>query len=329
MRVIYKDNNIMSFRTIMGNIGNAFKTGFQNGNLAKAFSTIGATATTVGLTGMMIHDMKNSNSGGCCGGSIFNGYFSNPYCGMGMMGMGYNNMYGMNSMNTYMGNMMAYQYGQQVVQQIAAQQGAYAGGAGAAATTTILTDEQIEAHKPGYNNVDAGAIPAGIDNSDVASGLEDILNNTGDKKIKIGDKYEKTNKDAYVTKVKELAQGFIRQINSSANNITEDDFITYMQGLYSTKYSAATDAQKDAYNKEFKNLFVQMDLNGDGHVDWKEMASSLATMDAGGGYNLNNLDGEISQNDFNASLTAAKNGGRFGSSNKNNYATLFGTPATE
>ena len=68
------------------NIGNAFKKGWNNGNIQKGLKLTGATAFTVGATGAMVHSLNNNKSifGGCCHGGGFNSF--NSFGGFGGFG---------------------------------------------------------------------------------------------------------------------------------------------------------------------------------------------------------------------------------------------------
>ncbi len=112
----------MSFRNVKNSIGNAFKTGWQNGNIQKGMSYTGLAAFGVGMTGSMIHDIKHSKS-------IFGGYM--PMCGYNSFGCGnifggnslmYGNMFNTNymgGMNCYpqVDNTSAFMWGQQLVEE--------------------------------------------------------------------------------------------------------------------------------------------------------------------------------------------------------------------
>ena len=159
----------MSFRTFMGSIGNAFKTGWNNGNIQKGMAITGMAAFGVGMTANLVHDMKRGGSifsGGCgCnsfgfGGNMFgcspfsmggmDMFGSSPFSMMGSMNMfgtgnmfgggmdmfggmnmlnGMGNMYGMGGMSN-MGSMMAYQWGQMLRLQLESQQGMQSGALG-------------------------------------------------------------------------------------------------------------------------------------------------------------------------------------------------------
>lgn len=77
------------------NIGNAFKNGWNNGNLAKGFQVVGIAAMTGAMVDAAIQDSKHS----CCcdGGSIFSrrfgGYTNNNFGNFNMYNYPQNSYY--------------------------------------------------------------------------------------------------------------------------------------------------------------------------------------------------------------------------------------------
>ncbi len=336
----------MSFRTFMGSIGNAFKTGWNNGNIQKGMAATGMAAFTVGLTGNMIHDMKHNRSifGGGCGCNSF-GFGANiNMFGCNPMSMGGMNMYGntpfsmmgggmdmfggmgmLNGMNG-MGNMMAFQWGQQLVMQQMMQQGTMYPGL----NMNNFNYQQKELEPLSYSNADAGEVASSVttekgeefDERTTALGT-DI--NADDVTIAEDVKNGRTSdKEKYITNISAIAQSHAKQIGGDDGKIDLDEYIAHEIDSFRKQFPNATDEQLETM---IKNAFVQMDLNGDEHIDWKEMASTIATYDAAGS-GSGKLDGKISKTDYSHTQKILVNG-TFGKANWANYKTLFGKPESE
>ena len=117
----------MSFKTIMSSIGNAFKTGWNNGKIQKGLQLTGLATFGVGMTGAMVHNSKNSRNCNCsifsntsnhslyCNNNLMFNMYSNPmamFSNMNMLNM-YNNPGGINT-NPYLtmqGQHEAYMWG--------------------------------------------------------------------------------------------------------------------------------------------------------------------------------------------------------------------------
>lgn len=339
----------MSFRTFMGSIGNAFKTGWNNGNIQKGMAATGMAAFTTGMTASMIHDMKHSGSifGGGCGCNSFgfgggmNMFGCNPFMGsmnmgnmysgmdmfggMGMLNSMGGNMFGMGNMygyNNQIGNMMAFQWGQQLVQQ--AQMGGMYPGMN---NFNNFNYQQKELDPLSYGNQDAGEVSADVttekgkafDEGTTALGKESnaddvtIVENVTDGR--------KGDKAAYKTDLTGLAQSYAKEIGGDDGKIDFDDYYAHEFDGLKEQFPNYSDEQIGAM---IKRAFIQMDLNGDGDIDWKEMASSIATYDAGGS-GSGKLDGKISKADYSQSQSILVKG-TFGEANWKNYKALFGNP---
>lgn len=349
----------MSFRTFMGSIGNAFKTGWNNGNIQKGMAITGMAAFGVGMTANLVHDMKRGGSifgGGCgCnsfgfGGNMFgcspfsmggmDMFGSSPFSMMGSMNMfgtgnmfgggmdtfggmnmlnGMGNMYGMGGMNN-MGNMMAYQWGQQLAMQQQMQMGSMYPNMNLnnnllqQPELEQLSYEHSEATEIGSSVTDAkgkefdeGTTALGTDSdADDVTIASDVTNG------------RKGDKDKYRTDLKEIAQSHAKQIGGSDGKIDFDEYYAHEIDSFREQFPNASDEQLEMM---IKNAFIQMDLNGDGDIDWQEMASSIATYDSAGS-SSGKLDGKISKSDY-SSAQRAIIGGTFGKANWDNYKLLF------
>lgn len=314
----------MTIRMFMNNIGQAFKKGIQNGNIAKGLSAVGMTAFGVGMTGAMIHDL-NHNKG--CGGSIFGGYFGNncgcsPMSGMNMFG-GMNlygnmyNSYGFNPYNTQMGNDMAFEWGRQLAKEYQAQQ---------AQTQTQFQQPQISKH----NNEQAEAVSTDTnkalgeafdegtnkladDDADPVNLLDNVQNGRGDDKT------------TYLKGISNTAKSYIAHIDADGDGyISESEFIKHE--LASAKgEKELSSAEETKLKASMKHAFAQMNLNQDEDgIDWKEMAASITTYDAGGTGD-GKLDGKITAKNYSDAQNSITNGS-FGQASWTNYKALFGDP---
>ncbi len=336
----------MSFRTFMGSIGNAFKTGWNNGNIQKGMAITGMTAFGVGMTGAMIHDMKRSGSifGGGCGCNSFgfgggmNMFGCNPMSmgGINMFGnspfnmMGNMNIFGggmdmfggmgmMNSMNR-MGNSLAYQWGQQLaMEQQMMGSSMYPG-------LNNFNYQTKELDPLSYSNEDAGEVSSSVTTEkgeEFDEGTTALGNDNNADDVTIAEDVTNgrtSDKEKYKTNLSELAQSHAKQIGGDDGKIDLDEYIAHEIDNFRNQFPNATDEQLETM---IKNAFIQMDLNGDGNIDWKEMTSTIATFDAAGsGYGK--LDGKISKTDYSQAQKILVNG-TFGKANWSNYQTLFRT----
>lgn len=346
----------MTFRTFMNSIGNAFKTGWNNGNIQKGMKITGATAFGVGAIGVMANEMKNMNNssifGGCCygrgmlGGCGVNPFAMNPYgmsnFGMGMssygmmgtgnvfdnMGMLNNYALGTSPYLTQAGNQAAFEWGRNLMTQYQMNPQF----SGTFNNNTELTDEQIDKFAPERNNQRVVADPnADTKLGDAFEEGTDALNKDKDKAeaVKLSDdKFSNENKDGYVSNLGKVAESYIAKIGSSGT-ISEDDFIDHEIEKYKEDNpNLELSEQNETFlRNKMKLAFAKLDLNRDGEIDKNEMTSALATFDTGGkGIGTSNTaDGEITSAEYRAAQSAlSANNTTFATNNWNNYQQLFG-----
>lgn len=88
--------------------------------------------------------------------------------------------------------------------------------------------------------------------------------------------------DKYKAFTSNFAKSYIAHIDKKSGNqdneIALDEFINYNLSLESKEN--ATAEEKAAYKQAAKTAFNKMDQNGDGKVDWKEMAAVMSTYDS-------------------------------------------------
>lgn len=372
----------MSFRTFMGSIGNAFKTGWNNGNIQKGMAATGMAAFTVGLTGNMIHDMKHGGSifGSGCGCNSFgfgggmnmfgcnsmNMFGSDPFNMMGGMNMfGMNNMFGggmdmfggmgmlngmggmfgMNNMygyNNQMGNMMAFQWGQQLAMQQQMQMGAMYPGAlglnnGLFGNTGEVTDEMLDSIVPRHEyNDEEGVISDTTKGQAFDEGTDDLKNKSDAEAVVLSDKTLSENKTEYINGLSTTAKSYISSLDSDEDgHISEEEFIEHevekARAELEEKGQEMTEQQETNLRNSLRIVFAQMDMNRSGYIDWKEMTSTMATYDAGGSaLGTSRGDGKITASEYKSAqtqLTSAN--GAFGKTNWSNYKRLFGNPESE
>lgn len=343
----------MSLRTIMNSIGNAFKTGWNNGNIQKGMQVAGATAFGVGAIGAMAHEMKNGSIfGGCCHG----GYGMNPFgMSMGMspygmsgfgMGMSPYGMMGAGNMFDSMGMLNNYSMmGTNPCLTSAGQQWAFEWGRNLAMQQSMnpafssnfnmyseLTDEQIDKLAPTRDNKKV----IGNANADTKlgdefeGGTDKLLKDKKDAEpVKLSEtKFTNDNKTEYVSNLSKVAESYIAKIGSNGT-ISEDDYIDHEIEKYKedNPNRELTENDETYLRNQMKLAFAKLDLNRDGEIDKNEMTSALATFDTGGNAigTSNSADGKITASEYSAaqsSLTA--NNKTFATNNWNNYQQLFG-----
>lgn len=115
-------------------------------------------------------------------------------------------------------------------------------------------------------------------------------------------------KTIYTKAFEDLGKSLLANIDKNSGN--QDGYITLEEFLKNEK--ADTDATKKA---NMQKVFNQLDQNGDGKVDYKELTAMLAMYDA-------NSDGEISKEEFNKGDTSLINGTAT-KSLQNKYNELF------
>lgn len=318
----------MTFKTFMGSIGNAFKTGWNNGNIQKGISATGMAAFTVGMTGSMIHDMKHSGSIFGCGCNSFgfgggmNMFGCNPmmmgginmYSGMNMFGgMSMLNNMGTNPYNTQMGNMMAYQWGYNLALQQRAQNPQL--------YPQYSAYPQQELDPLDYEHGEAPGIPSGV-TTEQGEAFDEAINGNGTVNIVEDITNGRTgDKQTYINKLSTLAQSHTKSIDEYGNNDGKVDFDEYFEKEKEGLQAAFPNSSEEQLKAFAERVFLQMDLNGDGNIDWQEMASSIATYDAGGS-GTGGLDGKISTTDKSKAQRSLSSG-TFGAANWAIYKTLF------
>ena len=276
--------------SFFGKIGQAFKKGWNNGNLAKGITALGATGFTVGLTGAMIHD-ANNNRCSCGNNSIW----------FGMLGTGLNYRAGMDLLNfsAYQmpgmypgitsGNSMLYprimqldpNWGTKYMQNWEAEY---------MKKMQPLTYENPAAEKWAANQ----STEAGKQFNQNTSAL---IDNKTKKPIEGNEYTFSTKPENYKDDVSNLAKSFAAYIESKGNT-TQDQKLTleeYINYELSNLPEDATDEEKQKTKVAATNAFINMDLNGDDSVDWKEVAATIATLDSD---NEGNLDGKIESEQY-------------------------------
>lgn len=340
----------MSFRTFMGSIGGAFKTGWNNGNIQKGMAITGMTAFGVGLTGNMIKDIKHGGSIFGCGCNSFGGnmFGCSPF-GMGSMNLfGMGNMYGgmgmlngMGGMNN-MGNMMAFQWGQQLAMQQQMQMGTmYSGTLGLnnnLFNTTEVTDEMLDNIAPGHDFEDEGGIVVTdtVKGQEFDNGTDALKNESDAEAVVLSETKLSENRTSYINELSATAKSYISHMDTDENGyVSEDEFIEHEVEKTRTELEENGQEMNEMQETNLRNslriVFAQMDLNRSGKVDWKEMTSTMATYDAGGkALGTKGGDGKITASEYKsaqAKLSSAN--GSFGKTNWQNYKRLFGNPESE
>lgn len=330
-------------------VGNAFKTGWNNGNIQKGMAITGMTAFGVGLTGAIIHDMKRSNGsifGGCgCNSFGFGGnmnmYGFSPY-NMGIPTMGFN-MFGMNSMpnmgmyssmgmlnnmssmgcnpyNTQMGNMMAYQWGQQLAMemQLNTQPGTAFNG--------LYTTPQQAVELPELNYDDEA-----VTGADKTSGqklndsLDALTNDKGQaiagKNLKIEGFDSRTDgRGTYKTAISELAKSYLANIDTDNDGlVSEEEFVQFE---LSKLEEDADDAVKQEAETRARTAFKKLDANNSDSISWHELGGAIATFDTNSG----GQDGIIKSEEYSnwSTLIGNKNSNNFDTTYRKNLRSLFG-----
>lgn len=352
----------MTFKTFMNSIGNAFKTGWNNGNIQKGMKIAGATAFGVGAIGAMAHEMKNGSIfGSCCnGGGMFGGCGMNPFgmsmemnpygmmgFGMGMspyemmgagnmfdsMGMLNNyNMMGTNPYLTQIGQQRAFEWGRNLAME---QSLSMQLGGSFNMYNTELTDEQLEKIAPTRDNEKMSANP----NADTKLGVKfdkeitSLLKDKDAEAVKLSEsKFTNDNKADYLANLKKLAESCIANVGSNGT-ITEDDYIDHEIEKYKelNPNVELTDQIETRLRNQIKMAFAKLDLNKDGEIDKNEMTSALATFDTGGkAIGTSDLaNGEISATDYKSAYNSLMaNDKTFANNNWSNYQQLFGAQDT-
>lgn len=292
----------------------SIKTGFANGNIAKWTKAIGQASFTTGMTGAIINQMGKNN---CCGGSIFGGGCFGGGYNMNMFGCGGNNwfspanpyvnpmMIGMPNYQTQM-NAMNVQYGNQLAWNWGYQKGLEARQAAALQQNQLL-QQQSQIFMQKTNNQYAGDVSKdqsteqGKAFDTKAKEMVDKDGNAVDKKsfeiVKGG--LKKTGERGaaeYKEAVTEIGKSYLAEMDKTSGDgngkVTLDEFIEHQMKALA---SDATDAKKATAKQLAQITFNKIDQNGDGKVDYKELAATFAALDADSN---GKMDGVITSKEF-------------------------------
>lgn len=239
---------------------------------SKAFKQLGNGLIGSAMQIEMLNQMNKcygqpSIFGGCCGGG-FSPYNlnANPM-GIGIFG---NNNFYQNQMNTQYGNMLAYNWGAQLAAQIHASN----------ANAQPHTPTQL----PKTNNEYAGDVKdqdttKGKDFDKATNDMVDKEGNAIDgKSYTICEKPQ--NEDEYKSHVTELGKSYLAEIDNTVGNgdgkLTLDEFVKHE--LKKLPSDAST-TKKEQAKANAQTAFNKIDQNGDGYADYKELASTISTMD--------------------------------------------------
>lgn len=251
-------------------------------SLQKIGKNMMQTAMFYGQSKMALHQSEfgfGSIWGGGYGGYMGGGSIWGCGCG-GYMG----GCYGMNMYNQQTLN-FAYQQGYNEIAM--RMQNVHNGTSGLSGTIPVEHT----------NNPAASAVPQGIDTKfgkayEEAEKNQQSFNFIKPELAEITDANEK--KTVYNQTFTELGQSLLANVDKNSGN--QDGYITLEEFLKNEK--ADTDATKKA---NMQKVFNQLDQNGDGKVDYKELTAMLAMYDA-------NSDGGISKEEFNKGDTSLING---------------------
>lgn len=232
-------------------------------SLQKIGKNMMQTAMFYGQSKMALHQSE-FGFGSIWGGGYMGG------CNGGYMG-GCNNMWNMYNQQTLN---FAYQQGYNEIAM--RMQNVHNGTSGLSGTIPVEHT----------NNPAASAVPQGSDTK-FGEAYEEAEKNQQSFIIKpelaeITDENEK--KTVYNQAFTALGQSLLANVDKNSGN--QDGYITLEEFLKNEK--ADTDATKKA---NMQKVFNQLDQNGDGKVDYKELTAMLAMYDA-------NSDGEISKEEF-------------------------------
>lgn len=328
----------MSFKTFMNSIGNAFKTGWQNGNIQKGISATGTLAMGVGMTGLMMKSLKNDSifGNGCCNrhcGNNFNMYNTNNMFGFGGSNWFNNNntnLFGNNYNMSYNNQQYSFLSGYQLGLQSSQTTPAYLNFSNllknkTTSSYTFELDKELDklnyTHGTASNIEDSVTTQKGKDFDKATDNMSnEDLNDDNVKQIKFANLQDnETKKTDYLKGLKETAQSYVKYLSDGKQTVSEDTFVE-KEVAKAIKENSNTD-RKDAILKA-TNYFRQIDLDGDGEIDWQEMASTISSMDAGGEAN-GKKDGKISKDEYANAFTVLNNG-QFGAVNWTTYRKLFG-----
>lgn len=233
-------------------------------SLQKIGKNMMQTAMFYGQSKMALHQSE-FGFGSIWGGGYMGG------CNGGYMG-GCNNMWNMYNQQTLN---FAYQQGYNEIAM--RMQNVHNGTSGLSGTIPVEHT----------NNPAASAVPQGNDTKlgeayEEAEKNQQSFNFIKPELAEITDANKK--KTVYNQKFTALGQSLLANVDKNSGN--QDGYITLEEFLKNEK--ADTDATKKA---NMQKVFKQLDQNGDGKVDYKELTAMLAMYDA-------NSDGEISKEEF-------------------------------
>lgn len=247
---------------------------FNLGNLADGLTRVGngimQNMTFYARSKMALHN----SGGGCCGGGSV---WTQGCCGGG----GY---YGGSCFggNLYAGNAMninfAYQRGVMMMREALANMPAATGGS--------VTDTDTPAATPVESSQDT-TLGAMFENIVKSGGSLDFAKSELESETDASKKEEKYNQLA-----KNLGKSLLMNMDKNSGDgngeLSLDEFLN-------NEMKDLSAADKEKYKALYQQAFSQMDLNGDGKIDWKEMTAMITSYDSGsdGKYN-----GEITQDDL-------------------------------
>lgn len=307
----------MTFRSVMNSIGNAFKTGWNNGNIAKGVKIAGAAAMTGAIVSAAIDDSKNGRSifnmgGGCCGGGCYGGgvgvspyLINNPMdiLNTPMAQYTYGNSYGgyasnfgmLNSLNSFNNNNYLNPYSYPIMNMY--QQPT-------PAAQDLTTNAEYAGDIDADQDTEAGAkldenLNALTKNGEAVEGKSANL-------VDFSDSTDQTKLEAeYKTQISELAKSYIANIDKSGNSDKKVTIKEFVDAQLAKLPEDASEAEKEKAKQKAINAFGLLDQNGDGKFDWKEAAAMMRTFDR----NSNNkVDGKIQSEDFARYSTALGSG---------------------
>ncbi len=128
----------------------------------------------------------------------------------------------------------------------------------------------------------------------------------------------------YTQYASNFAKSYIANMDKKAGNedneITEEEFTKF--NMASDLDENATEAEKTEYKTLSKTAFKKIDQNGDGKIDWKEMAATLSVYDSMSG----SRDGKITNEELAAAGTGLMDGTSTTMDQKlrTEYTRLFG-----
>lgn len=270
--------------------GNWFKNNWVN-----CIKALGATGTAVGYTGAMIHDSKNGNN--CCSKySIFPGWGNNfgmNMCGLdslSFMNYGGFSGFGMNGMmnSQYAGN-MAYMSGAQAFQD-QYMQAVLSGAYQYPSANTIIPGSNIEVsanvkqEAPKVNNECASNIDAN-QNTDLGNALDKAMDTENGSYT-----FEGLTASNYKNVFSNAGKSFGAVLDTNDDGfVSEDEFVA-------SEVEDVPTENKEAMRGYAKIAFNKIDINGDGKLDWKELAANFAAYDSYGA----KINGTITNEQFKA-----------------------------